>query len=263
MALSEYNFTIVYRKGTANGNGDGMSRMNLPDSASEDDPESLSRVEESSTLLAFKEEGEGNTPYVVQVLKLVLRKPIVTAGLSQRIKTAQGENAVMTKCINLLKDGRPIEAMSILATDHDGQGAYIYRPKKVQELLLVDDLLCVTDSKGVSRIVIPKDAKEIKRELLLLAHDHAMAGHFGKSRTWARLAKHYYWPNLSVECKEYTRGCVDCKAHKDTKLVQIGVTPSLPQAPNHRVGIDLVGPLSCPDGTGFKYILVMIDYFTK
>ena len=70
--------------------------------------------------------------------------------------------------------------------------------------------------------------------------------------------------NLLKKKKEHIRSCVQCQKSKPFHSFP---TPPLvpleqPSSPNHRLHIDLFGPLAATEG-GKKYICVLTDSFSK
>ena len=90
-----------------------------------------------------------------------------------------------------------------------------------------------------------------------------MAGHLGIEKTINRLRMKYFWQGQSEEIKRHVQTCVPCQMRKKV----VGKPQGLMQFiiienPFDKVGIDLLGPF--PETKfGMKYIMVVVDYFTK
>jgi hypothetical protein len=69
---------------------------------------------------------------------------------------------------------------------------------------------------------------------------------------------------MAKDCKEFIKTCHLCQVHKSKAPPEFKrpLRPSLPEGPNCRISIDLIGPLDLTT-EGYQYTLVMIDYFTK
>ncbi len=95
-------------------------------------------------------------------------------------------------------------------------------------------------------------------------HDAELSGHFGFTRTLARISDRYFWPSMRKDCKKYVTSCSLCQAHKSKAPNAISHTlhPNLPEGPNFRIHIDLIGPLPLTERQN-TYCLVMVDAFTK
>ena len=56
-----------------------------------------------------------------------------------------------------------------------------------------------SDSKIVNQIVVPK---EIRKEILKIAHDVPLGGHLGNRKTRRRILQNFFWPGIfkDVDC---------------------------------------------------------------
>ena len=115
--------------------------------------------------------------------------------------------------------------------------------------------------------LIPSQTSSRPREVTIRdhkeLHDSPSFGHLGVKSTIAHLRSRFYWVgykrDIDLKCAE----CQECQARKmpqnvakaDLKQYHTGV-------PLERVAIDLLGPLP-ETKSGSKYIVVIIDYFTK
>ena len=114
------------------------------------------------------------------------------------------------------------------------------------------------DSLGdlVQRIVVP-EGRRLK--VLELGHSHLAAGHFGFKKTFSRISKHFLWPRMWGQVKEFVRSCAGCQraARNSNSRAPLQPLPCVGE-PFTKVAFDLVGPL--PKSTsGFRYILTMIQ----
>src|SRR6266542_4403539 len=115
------------------------------------------------------------------------------------------------------------------------------------------------------KIKLNKELKVLKRNeiepILSLAHEHLLSGHFGLEATLDKLKKRYYWPKMKNDIKSYIQTCDQCQRREKTidenELHSIRIKESF-----YQWGIDIVGPLT-ETSCGNKYIVVVIDYFTK
>ncbi len=105
--------------------------------------------------------------------------------------------------------------------------------------------------------------RSIRETLLRLAHDDKLAGHCGVQKMLLRLQQDWLWPNMEEDITIYCRSCHECNTgnvsnnSKPCPLEQMETTTFF----NQKVHLDLLGPL--PNSNGFKYLLVMIDSFSK
>src|SRR4051812_44889281 len=109
------------------------------------------------------------------------------------------------------------------------------------------------------RLVIPRTKMTA---LLKQLHDHPLSGHQGQDNTYIRVSEHYYWPGMREDVIKYVRSCDICQKRKRRQ----GEAPLEPirkhPIPFYQVGIDVMGPLP-KTLTGFRYIVVAVDHFTK
>jgi hypothetical protein len=98
--------------------------------------------------------------------------------------------------------------------------------------------------------------------LLKNYHDHHLAGHLAAGNTHQRIAERFYWPGMKKDISEYVQTCRTCQKRTRQKgEAPLNPIPKNP-IPFHQVGIDVVGPLP-RTLTGFRYIVVAVDHFTK
>ena len=127
-----------------------------------------------------------------------------------------------------------------------------------------DGILVHTTSDGLGdslvRILVPT-----KRRLgvLEMAHTHMLAGHFGCKKTFGRVSGKFLWPKMWVDVKNYVRTCAGCQRASLKDRAKAPLQPlQCESEPFSKVAFDLVDPL--PRSTsGFKYILTMMDLYTK
>ena len=128
----------------------------------------------------------------------------------------------------------------------------------------MDGILVHTTSDGLGdslvRILVPTGRR---LGILEMAHTHMLAGHFGGKKTFARVSARFLWPKMWVEVKSYVRTCAGCQKASRKDRAKAPLQPlQCESEPFSKVAFDLVGPL--PRSTsGFKYILTMMDLYTK
>ncbi|UYV73203.1 K02A2.6-like [Cordylochernes scorpioides] len=94
-------------------------------------------------------------------------------------------------------------------------------------------------------------------------HSSPTGGHFGIRKTLAKARERFFWPESRGDVEKWCRNCTQCSARKGPttrskgklKIYNVG-------APFERIAIDVAGPFPKSD-LGNKYILVIMDYFTK
>ncbi|THD20670.1 KRAB-A domain-containing protein, partial [Fasciola hepatica] len=108
------------------------------------------------------------------------------------------------------------------------------------------------------RIVVPRAlVAEVVAQTLL------DTGHVGQCKKEAAIRQSCWWPTIHRDVTAYRQNCKVCQRVKNlTPQRKARLQPVTSQGPNHRVGIDIVGPLPLPK-QGHRYIPVFVDYFTK
>ena len=91
-------------------------------------------------------------------------------------------------------------------------------------------------------------------------------GHYMAKTTAHKIMRpSFWWPNLFKDVQVLVRKCDSCQRFAG-KLKYSGNTPLKPvevQAPFQQWGMDFIGEISPKSSTGFSWILVATDYFTK
>lgn len=110
------------------------------------------------------------------------------------------------------------------------------------------------------QLVIPSNYRS---EIMKQYHDVPTAGHYGSDRTYAKIAKKYYWVGMKADISEYIKNCVPCQKYKPTNLKPSGLlrTPTMAQR-FEVLSIDLFGPL-IPTNTSNKWIFIITDTATR
>jgi hypothetical protein len=122
----------------------------------------------------------------------------------------------------------------------------------------------VLKRKGFEDEVLLYVPSTLRPELVRGAHASRFAGHAGEDKTTLRLRQRYFWPGMGGDVEKFVSTCLTCQKSK-TPVAQKHKAPlqplELPDWPNQRVHMDLMGPLR--SHTQNKYVMVMTDAFTK
>ena len=101
--------------------------------------------------------------------------------------------------------------------------------------------------------------------LLEAFHDDPLTGsHFSLDRTYHKIKRYYWWPQMKTTIQKYIDACVLCKQYNISRKKPHGhLQPiSPPDGPFQMIGIDFCGPLK-PTPRENQYVLVITDYFTR
>ena len=109
------------------------------------------------------------------------------------------------------------------------------------------------------QLLVPKAGRE---RLFLSYHASLFGGHLGRTRTLARLADRFYWTGMADDVKDWLSQCVACIKRKSP----VGRHHPLGNIPTghrwDRIAMDILDVCD-PTPAGFRYILVIADYFSK
>ena len=109
------------------------------------------------------------------------------------------------------------------------------------------------------QLLVPKAGRE---QLFLSYHASLFGGHLGRTRTLARLADRFYWTGMADDVKDWLSQCVACIKRKSP----VGRHHPLGNIPTghrwDRIAMDILDVCD-PTPEGFRYILVIADYFSK
>ena len=118
------------------------------------------------------------------------------------------------------------------------------------------------ESKVYHQIVLPQ---VYRQSVLEFAHDNPLAGHRGIQLTQEKLLRHFWWPGIMDNVKEYCRTCHVCQKvgkpgqHPTPALLQ--PVTAIGQAFEHII-VDCVGPTP-KTKCGNEYLLTIIDKATR
>ena len=235
--LQEYNFVIEHRAGTSHRNADALSRRPC-----QDECKHCSRLEEK--------------------LSTVTRTTVVNDNWQIKDLRKDQENDPNLRVILEWK-AKGIKPVWEDVAPH-AQTVKSYWAQW-DSMVVEDGLLkrVVENADGTERktqLVIPKcRVPDVLKEI----HDGSGGGHFGVNRTVERLRQRFYWVNSKEDVKEWCKKCVVCagsngpQRRRRAPMRQYNVG-----SPFERIAIDVAGPFPETD-EGNKYIVVVMDYFTK
>ncbi|XP_073465040.1 uncharacterized protein [Aquarana catesbeiana] len=110
-----------------------------------------------------------------------------------------------------------------------------------------------------SKIFVPEG---LRVTILELCHDHALAGHFGVTKTADLVLRTFWWPQVPKDCKKYVESCTICARNKVSRTRAWGLLKPLPvpDRPWKMLSIDLIVEL--PPAEGHTAIFV-VETMTK
>ena len=113
----------------------------------------------------------------------------------------------------------------------------------------------------IDRVVAPE---AYRPEILRVGHSIPLAGHMGQEKTYERISRHFSWPHLYTEVKDYCATCPQCQLVARKSIMSRAPLNPVPTVsePFKKIAIDLIGELP-KTKTGYKYVLTLIDYATR
>ena len=230
--LSNYEFTVEFRKGKQHGNADALSRTKHATYPSSEEAEILEGDEKICTL------------YSMSLLEL------------QQLQNADPKLYQVRQWIE--KQGKPTGSAYKLLSPEMKAYANVFE----QLFINKDNIICRTPLEPEKfkhpRICLPY--REID-ESVKIAHE--TGGHMGIDATVYRLVQQYYFPNMASHCKRILKQCLTCQQKNKTHDSQRHTyVHDMVGGPWEKISIDIVGPLK-GDDLGNKYVFTVKDCFTR
>ncbi|GFU60160.1 retrovirus-related Pol polyprotein from transposon 412 [Trichonephila clavipes] len=241
--LNEYYFDIRHRKGSSHGNADALSRRPCPENCRH-----CSRV-------------ETKYDYAIRQITTSTATP-PDPWSDEKVREDQMADP----------DIKPlIEVMESSSNKPSWQDISAYSPTTKQYWALWNSLHLRNgvlyrkfeseDGKTFRwQLVLPRSRiPEVLKEL----HGSPTGGHFGVMKTLHRVRERFCWGKVRADVEQWCKSCDACSARKGPKIRSRGKLHRYNVgAPFERIAFDILGPLP-RTASGNKYLLVVIDYFTK
>ena len=117
-----------------------------------------------------------------------------------------------------------------------------------------------TDHRNSLKFLVPV---ALQKTILEAVHNPRHAGHPGEINTINRLKLKYHWYGMTEDARAFVRSCKTCALQKKSSRPGRAPLQSYHEGtPMGRLHIDFLGPFP-PSDAGNKYILVVMDQFTK
>lgn len=251
LSMSEFDYTIVHRKGIENTNADVLSRWHVKEMVDKEfDP--FPYYSEPSMITSV---GEENTKLIVATIT----ENIFSEDIFIKLEKSQSNCDWIKKAIEYIRDLDYSKLTGIIPEK-------LKRVSKGYEFFLQDNLL-VRKKRGNNlspQILIPENDSIMQQHILSLHHDRPESAHFSSKKMLPKLLKNYYWISIRNDCDVYCKSCESCQSFKPTapNPKNRPLKPFLPDHPNERLSIDLIGPLPETED-GYQYVLCMVDNFSK
>ena len=116
--------------------------------------------------------------------------------------------------------------------------------------------------KIVDQIMVPT---KFQNFILCQAHEDALGGHFGISKTYKKISKLFFWPTLKRDVAKHCKTCHTCqivgKPNQKIPKAPLQPIPAV-EEPFTQLVVDIVGPLP-KSKSGYQYLLTVIDRSTR
>lgn len=112
------------------------------------------------------------------------------------------------------------------------------------------------------KLVVPVESSLIHK-ILTEYHDTPIGGHAGVTRTLARVASQFYWPNMRQHVQKFIAACIICQQAKSINKPYAGLLQPLliPEQVWKDIAMDFITGL--PPSSGFTVIMVVVDRLSK
>ena len=258
--LSEFQFTIIYRKGSENTNADVLSRYPFI-------PCRKKRSCETQTNASLSNDYDENNDFSTTVPKFKTRKnvQVQTIRLVLNQPNQQAAAANLADLPRLQKQIPFFQALiQYLLTDNwPAKGTFQY------EVVRHADLFYLEDDETLIRIAPDGHSMKCLPPMLYKiafydGHICVTGGHFGIAKTIHKIQEAFWWPNMTKTIGEYIKECPLCLSHKAPPInpkENMGMRP-LTERPWQRIHMDVWSPGGI-SSSGINHVVAFIDSFTK
>ncbi len=265
--LSTYNLIVTHRPGKQHTNADALSRnpcvtcnrqdRNLSDDEDTTDPSKI-KSEKQKIRATTTQQATCSTPTLNMKILQCLHDGWTPTEISQAQTEDENIRIILTK--KHASDAQPLWSD---VSNYSSTVKTIWRQWDRLELhggLLYRRWVCANENESFLQLVVPK---QYQPQVLYYFHDIPSAAHLGTDKMLPKIRQSFYWPAMVDSVKDYVRTCNRCATRK---LIKGKNKAPLGQyhvgEPMERVAIDILGPLPVTE-SGNRYVLVMIDCFTK
>jgi len=297
--LSDYDFKLSFRRGTANGNADALSRM-PPCSEDNGEPcrQCLKRVmghhDVNAVTTRARSKQSGEAPVAISDASRSdtadeVSEQVQNHGSSQRRRTWRPSGpqlkVIAPQAWESAALGWTDEVVREAQLKDPGIGPVVSwvenqnRPPwatvegqspMLRALWRQFESLCVIDGMLYRSFYDPSGAvmhrqlvlpREFRVPFLELVH-HDLARHLKYAKCVPHIIRRAWWHGWKTDLNLFIKCCRKCEAfHRGKPPKQATLTPTYSGAPGEKIAVDLQGPF--PASNGSKYILTAICLFSK
>jgi transposase InsO family protein len=178
------------------------------------------------------------------------------------IRNEQEKDSVISKVLNYFKTSNIKPEWQTIS--HEGRQFKQYW-SFWDQLRLHDNILYKIhyDEVTLSEKLLLVVPKSLVQEVLTELHTTLTSGHLGRNKTLGKVQSRFYWVGWRDDVVKFCQQCSECSQKKPPpKKNRAPLKQYLVGEPLERIGLDILGPFP-KTYSGNKYILVLVDYFTK
>ena len=110
-------------------------------------------------------------------------------------------------------------------------------------------------------LVVPYSMQE---PLLRAFHNASVSAHMGRTKTYSRLKRRFWWPGMLTDVERWVNACLLCRKRKTIANKNAGEAMQFeePEKPFDQIGIDHVGPFK-ESALGNNYLLTAICFYSR
>ena len=129
--------------------------------------------------------------------------------------------------------------------------------KQTEVYKIIDGVIAITTRVG-PRVLLPQDLVD---QVIQIYHENPLQGHLGITKTAQKVGERFHLPKLKARVTEVLMKCLPCQQRKHRQEHHIGLASKPSSRAWSTVAADFCGPYNT--GSNYRYILVIIDHFTK
>ena len=261
--LADFNFTIKYRPGKANGDADTLSRVPLDiESIMKSCTEEISsEIRQALTCAAqLVDKGEPNfitslstDPNVLSIDCLSNTVNPTTKVNTNDLRQAQLNDQIVSRVHYYVNNGiRPLPK-DISTEVPDVKRVLREWPK----LELDNNGILIRNNGLVKQVVLPK-----KYHRLVIKELHEEMGHLGVDRVLDLTKQRFFWPRMEADIDYFIKNVCPCVKQKRPAIqARAPLQPITTTFPFELISIDFLHLEK--SNSGHEYILVIMDHFTR
>ena len=277
LRLSEFTFTVEYKRGKENVAADALSRLPTTGLSNVDVEEDIP-VYPIECSMAKREDNYPCDDDIVdddelddlQMLGGVVRDIADDAMLVRSHRLQPNGRETFAFATEPVHQTAPLSAIS-------AEDFVLEQARDAYCTSIRDDLDQTTegspfflDDRGILCRHLPKDLNvqivvpvALRQKILRISHYTKVAGHPGGTRMYHTLRQHYYWPSLPIDVYNVVRNCTQCAKERVKLRKKKSFLKLFPASrPLQYVAIDILGPLQRTKRKN-THVLVITDRFSK